>query len=119
LCIPDVIVIIPYRNFYATKAIKTFFLRKNITLPHLAILHEKILRQNEEVGVLSYCFAHRNVCEFFANFEISRDVTQVDKICFTNFVDLAHLAHLPWLISQPSVASTMIIYESLLEPLAS
>jgi hypothetical protein len=44
---------------------------------------------------------------------------QVDKICFTNFVDLAHLAHLPWLISQPSVASTMIIYESSLEPLAS
>jgi hypothetical protein len=40
---------------------------------------------------------------------------QVDKICFTNFVDLAHLAHLPWLISQPSVASTMIIYELPLE----
>jgi hypothetical protein len=47
---------------------------------------------------------------------------QVDEICFTNFVnfvDLAHLAHLPWLISQPSVAPTMIIYESSLEPLAS
>jgi hypothetical protein len=44
---------------------------------------------------------------------------QVDKICFTNFVDLIHLAHLPWLISQHSVASTMIICESSLEPLAS
>jgi hypothetical protein len=44
---------------------------------------------------------------------------QVDKICFTNFVDLALLAHFPWLISQPSVASTAIIYESSHEPLAS
>jgi hypothetical protein len=50
--------------------------------------------------------------EFFANFEITRNVTQVDKICFMNFVDLTYLAHLPWLILQPSVASTMFIYES-------
>jgi hypothetical protein len=35
---PDVTVIIP--KFYAIKAIKTFFLRKNVTLPHLAFLHE-------------------------------------------------------------------------------
>jgi hypothetical protein len=42
LWIPDVIVIILYRNFNAIKAIKTFFLRKNVTLPHLAVLHEKI-----------------------------------------------------------------------------
>jgi hypothetical protein len=47
------------------------------------------------------------------------NVTQVDKICFTNFVDLTRLAHLPWLILQPSVASTMITYESSLQPLAS
>jgi hypothetical protein len=50
---PDVIVIILCRNFHAIKAIETFFLRKNVTLPHLAILHEKISRQTEEVGVLS------------------------------------------------------------------
>jgi hypothetical protein len=40
---------------------------------------------------------------------------QVGKICFMNFVDLTRLAHLPWLILQPSVASTVIIYESLLK----
>jgi hypothetical protein len=51
--IPNVIVIIPYRNFYATTAIKTFFLRKNVTLPHLAVLHEKISRQIEDVRDLS------------------------------------------------------------------
>jgi hypothetical protein len=44
---------------------------------------------------------------------------QVDKICFPNFVDLVRLEDLPWLILQLSVASTMIIYESSLEPLAS
>jgi hypothetical protein len=33
--------IILYRNFNAIKAIKTFFLRKNVTLPHLAVLHDK------------------------------------------------------------------------------
>jgi hypothetical protein len=44
---------------------------------------------------------------------------QVNKICFMNFADLTHLEHLPWLVSQPSVASTMIVYKSLLEPLAS
>jgi hypothetical protein len=33
-------------------------------------------------------------------------------------VDLTRLAHLPWLILQPSVASTTIIYESSFEPLA-
>jgi hypothetical protein len=43
---------------------------------------------------------------------------QVDKICEKNFVDLTRLAHFPWLILQPSVASTMIIYESSLKPLA-
>jgi hypothetical protein len=53
------------------------------------------------------------------SFDISSNVTVVDKICFTNFVDLTRLEHLPWLISQPLVASTMIAYESLLEPLAS
>jgi hypothetical protein len=35
-----VILMILYRNFDATKAIKTFSLRKNITLRHLAVLHE-------------------------------------------------------------------------------
>jgi hypothetical protein len=54
----------------------------------------------------------------FSNFEITSKVTQVDKICFTNFVDLTRLAHLPRLMLQPLVASTMIIYESYLEPLA-
>jgi hypothetical protein len=34
-------------------------------------------------------------------------------------VDLIRLAHLPWLILQPLVASTTIFYESSLEPLAS
>jgi hypothetical protein len=38
---------------------------------------------------------------------------------FANFVDLIRLAHLPWLILQPLVASTTIFYESSLEPLAS
>jgi hypothetical protein len=38
---------------------------------------------------------------------------------FANFVDLTRLAHLPWLILQPSVASTTILYESSREPLAS
>jgi hypothetical protein len=52
------------------------------------------------------------------NFEIISNVMQVDKICFTNFVDLTRLTHLPWLILQPLVASTMIIYESSLKPLA-
>jgi hypothetical protein len=33
-------------------------------------------------------------------------------------VDLIRLAHLPWLILQPSVASTVIFYEFLHEPLA-
>jgi hypothetical protein len=37
---PYVIVMILYQNFDATKAIKTFSLRKNVTLPHLAVLHE-------------------------------------------------------------------------------
>jgi hypothetical protein len=37
---------------------------------------------------------------------------------FANFVDLTRLACLPWLILQPSVASTMIFYESSHEPLA-
>jgi hypothetical protein len=41
---------------------------------------------------------------------------QVDKICFTNFVDLTRLTHLPWLILQPLVASTTIIYESSFKP---
>jgi hypothetical protein len=36
-----------------------------------------------------------------------------------DFVGLTRLAHLPWLILQPSVASTTIFYESSLEPLAS
>jgi hypothetical protein len=53
LWILDVILIIPYQNFYATKAIKMFFLRKNVTLPHLAVLHVKISMQTMEVGVLS------------------------------------------------------------------
>jgi hypothetical protein len=56
--------------------------------------------------------------EFFTNFEIVSNGMQVDKICFANFVDLTRLAQLPWLILQPSVASTMIIYESSLKPLA-
>jgi hypothetical protein len=34
-------------------------------------------------------------------------------------VDLTRLAHLLWLILQPSIASTMIFYESSLEPLVS
>jgi hypothetical protein len=33
-------------------------------------------------------------------------------------VDLIHLAYLPWLILQPSVASTVIFYEFPHEPLA-
>jgi hypothetical protein len=37
---------------------------------------------------------------------------------FSNFVDLTCLAYLPWLILQPSVASTMIFYEFSHEPLA-
>jgi hypothetical protein len=57
--------------------------------------------------------------EFFANFEITRNLTQVDKICSANFVDLTYLAHRPCLILQPSVALTMIIYGSSLEPLVS
>jgi hypothetical protein len=34
-----------------------------------------------------------------------------------NFMDLTHLAHLPWLILQPSIASTMIIYDLPSSPL--
>jgi hypothetical protein len=78
----------------------------------------KISKQAKEVKVSFQCFDHLNFCELFANFEITSKVMQVDKICFTNFVDLTRLAHLPWLMLQPSVASTMIIYESSLEPLA-
>jgi hypothetical protein len=37
---------------------------------------------------------------------------------FPNFVDLIRLAYLPWLILQPSVASTVIFYEFPHEPLA-
>jgi hypothetical protein len=37
---------------------------------------------------------------------------------FSNFVDLIRLAYLPWLILQPSVASTVILYEFPHEPLA-
>jgi hypothetical protein len=47
-----VIVIILCRNIHVIKAIKTFF-RKNVTLPHLAVLHEKILGQTVEIEVLS------------------------------------------------------------------
>jgi hypothetical protein len=78
----------------------------------------KISKQAKEVKVSFQCFDHLNSCELFANFEITSKVMQVNKICFTNFVDLSRLAHLPWLILQPLVASTMIIYESSLEPLA-
>jgi hypothetical protein len=78
----------------------------------------KISKQAEEVKVSFQCLDHLNSCELFANFEITSKVTQVDKICFTNFVDLTRLAHLPWLILQPTVASTMIIYGSSLKPLA-
>jgi hypothetical protein len=48
-----VIVIILCRSFYAIKAIKTFFLRKNVTLPHLGVSHEKISRQTKEVEVIT------------------------------------------------------------------
>jgi hypothetical protein len=69
----------------------------------------KISKQAKEVKVSFQCFDHMNSCELFANFEITSKVTQVGKIFFTNFVDLTRLAHLPWLILQRSVASTLII----------
>jgi hypothetical protein len=51
----------------------------------------KILKQIEEILVFCGCLDH---------------------------LHLTRLAHLPWLILQPSVASTTIFYESSIEPLA-
>jgi hypothetical protein len=53
LWIPDVIVIILCRNFNAIKAIKMFSLRKNVTLPNLAVLHDEISRHTEEIEIIS------------------------------------------------------------------
>jgi hypothetical protein len=76
----------------------TFFLRKNVTLPHLAVLHAKFRgRLKIESSPLVFLFHERSV-DCFANSEITRILVQVDKICFTNFVDFASLAHLPGLM---------------------
>jgi hypothetical protein len=61
---PDVIVIILYRNFYVIKAIKTFLLRKIITLPHLAVLHEKF---RGRLGKLEFSL-NALLLEMFMNF---------------------------------------------------
>jgi hypothetical protein len=73
----------------------------------------KISRQVKELLVLYVLL--RNFREFWncKYYEASR------QNLFANFVDLIRLAHLPWLILQPSVASTTIFYESSFKPLDS
>jgi hypothetical protein len=97
-----------------------FLLRKNVTLPHLAVLHAKF--RGSLISLMLFLF-HDFFANYFANFEITTNVMQVDKICFTNFVDFACSAHFPGLILQLSVASTTLSYEHLLlgvcNPLAS
>jgi hypothetical protein len=70
-------------------------LRKNVTLPHLAILHAKFRgRLKIESSPLLFLFYELAV-DCFANSEITRILVEVDKICVTNFVDFTHLARFP------------------------
>jgi hypothetical protein len=76
----------------------------------------KISKQIKEIFVFCGCLDHLHFWEIFASFKIVSDVSRQNL--FMNFVDLTRLTHLPWLILQPSVASTTIFYESSIKPLA-
>jgi hypothetical protein len=57
---------------YVTKAIKTFALRKNVTLPHLVVLHAKFRgRLKIESSPLLFLFYELAV-DCFANSEITK-----------------------------------------------
>jgi hypothetical protein len=80
----------------------------------------KISRQVNEVLLFFEYLHHTRFLEKFS--QVSENFKRCDasrQNFFSNFVDLIRLAYLPWLILQPSVASTMIFYEFPHEPLAS
>jgi hypothetical protein len=61
-----------YEILYVTKAIKTFFLRKNVTLPHFAVLHAKFRgRLKIESSPLLFLFNELAV-DCVANSEITK-----------------------------------------------
>jgi hypothetical protein len=63
-----------YEILYVTKAIKMFFLRKNVTLPHLAVLHAKFRgRLKIESSLLLFLF-YKLTLDCFANSEITKIV---------------------------------------------
>jgi hypothetical protein len=79
----------------------------------------KISRQVNEVLLFFEYLDHTRFLEKFS--QVSENFKRYDasrQNLFSNFVDLIRLAYLPWLILQPSVASTMIFYEFPHEPLA-
>jgi hypothetical protein len=89
---------------------------KNVTLPHLAVLHEN-LKASWRSLLFEYfdrAYFQKKSSLVFENFN-RRCASR--RNLFSNFVDLIRLANLPWLILQPSVASTMIFYEFPHKPL--
>jgi hypothetical protein len=84
----------------------SFFLEKTSPSPTLPFCM-KTRRQVHEsyYSRISSASFRRNLRQFL---KISTVVVQVDKICFSNFVDLPRSADLPRLKLQPSVASTKI-----------
>jgi hypothetical protein len=79
----------------------------------------KISRQVNEVLLFFENLDHTLFLEKFS--QIYDNFKRCDasrQNLFSNFVDLIRLAYLPWLILQPSVASTMFFYEFPHEPLA-
>jgi hypothetical protein len=105
------------RNFYATKAIKTFSLKKRHPPPpcRFAWKFQGRLKKFHCFLVILIIHAFEKVSQVF---KITKTTMQVDKICSRILWTWPALAHLPWLILQPLVASTIIFYESSHKPIA-
>jgi hypothetical protein len=79
----------------------------------------KISRQFNEVLLFFEYFGHTRFLEKFSQvYDNFKRCDASRQNLFSNFVDLIRLACLPWLILQPSVASTMFFYEFPQKPLA-
>jgi hypothetical protein len=87
-----------------------FFFEKT-SPPHLAVSHKKYIASSRILLFTNFLSAFLGGV-FFNLLKISTVVVQVDKICFSNFVDLLRLADLPRLKLQPSVASTRIFLQT-------
>jgi hypothetical protein len=79
----------------------------------------KISRQVNEVLLFFEYLDHTRFLKKFSQvYDNFKHCDASRQNLLSNLVDLIRLAYLPWLILQPSVASTMIFYELPHEPLA-